>query len=134
MSASHVRRPLLALPGTVLLLAGLLLAGPAQAFRCGTRLVSQGDPAAKVRRFCGEPDDIQQRVVYRSGPTRPPTIVGQVPPSPDREELAAYDRSLVEVVVQEWTYNFGPRRLMQRVRFENGLVVAIETIGYGYVE
>ena len=128
------RRPATRLPGLAVLLAGVLFAGSADAFRCGTRLVSRGDPAAKVRSFCGEPTGIQERVIYRSGPTRPP-VTGVLPPgSPDRDELAAYDRSLVQVVVQEWTYNFGPRKLMRLVRFENGFVVEVESIGYGFVE
>ncbi len=37
-----------------------------------------------------------------------------------------------EVVVEEWTYNFGPRRLMRVIRFENGLVTSIRQLGYGY--
>ncbi|MGO9804893.1 MAG: DUF2845 domain-containing protein [Steroidobacteraceae bacterium] len=31
-----------------------------------------------------------------------------------------------------WIYNFGPNRLMQRIRFRNGVVAGIETIGYGF--
>ena len=37
-----------------------------------------------------------------------------------------------EVVITEFTYNFGPRRLMQRLVFEGGILVDIEPIGYGY--
>jgi hypothetical protein len=117
-----------------LLLAGVLSAGSAEAFRCGARLISRGDPAAKVRSFCGEPTGVQEHVIYRSGPTRPPVNAARPPGSPGRDELATWDRSLVQVVVQEWTYNFGPRKLMQLVRFENGFVVAVESIGYGFVE
>jgi hypothetical protein len=38
----------------------------------------------------------------------------------------------VEVQVEVWIYNFGPDRLMQRIRFEDGVVVRIESIGFGY--
>ena len=42
------------------------------------------------------------------------------------------DRAYEEVVVEEWTYNFGPRRLMRQVIFENGFVRSIKQLGYGY--
>jgi hypothetical protein len=34
--------------------------------------------------------------------------------------------------VDQWTYNFGPSRLLYFLRFENGKLVEIETGGYGY--
>lgn len=37
-------------------------------------------------------------------------------------------------MVEIWTYNFGPNQLMERVRIENGLVVQIDSLGYGYNE
>ena len=37
-----------------------------------------------------------------------------------------------EVVVTEYVYNFGPRKLMRRLVFEGGVLVSIESIGYGY--
>lgn len=114
--------------------AGLLAASPAAlAFRCGNMLVSEGDPADKIRHYCGEPVSIQRRVIYRSGITRPPYRydVNGVPRALD-DEVVAFDRSYVEVLVEEWTYNFGPRRLLQVVRFEDGVVVEISSNGYGY--
>jgi hypothetical protein len=38
-----------------------------------------------------------------------------------------------EVPVDIWVYNLGPNKLMRRIRFEDGVVVAIETLGYGYI-
>jgi hypothetical protein len=37
-------------------------------------------------------------------------------------------------VVEEWTYNLGPNRMMRVVRFENGIVVEVTHLGYGYHE
>ena len=54
--------------------------------------------------------------------------------SGSREELLLNTRSYVEVLVEEWTYNFGPRKLMRVVRFENGLVSDVTQLGYGYRE
>jgi hypothetical protein len=36
------------------------------------------------------------------------------------------------VSVESWIYNLGPNKLMRRIRFEDGIVVQIETLGYGY--
>jgi len=38
----------------------------------------------------------------------------------------------VEVHLEMWTYNFGPTKLMQRIWFEDGVVVKIESLDYGY--
>ena len=47
------------------LVSALLLAvatpAAADGMRCGSKLVTKGDPRAKVRQFCGEPTDIQTR-------------------------------------------------------------------------
>lgn len=96
----------------------LLIASPAHAFRCGTRIITRGDHADKLLTFCGEPVSVQTRYVQRSawlGHGRP------------------FVASIVEeVVVEEWTYNRGPHQLMRVVRLENGLVADIKQLGYGY--
>ena len=127
------RRPVRPLVAAAL---GLLLfaATPALAFRCGSRIVSEGDHYSKVLKYCGEPVGVQERVIYREGRTRPRfRVEGPNGLEYDREVLQ-YERSYVEVLVEEWTYNFGPRRLMQLVRFENGFVVNVDQLGYGYRE
>jgi Protein of unknown function (DUF2845) len=115
-----------------------LVADPALAFRCKSRIVTAGDPQAKVLRFCGEPVSTQQRVIYRGGIPRS-TVSRTVIAGDDiggvrssREELLIHDRSVVEVLVEEWTYNLGPHKLMRIVRFENGLVTEVRQLGYGY--
>jgi hypothetical protein len=119
---------------------GLLLTQPALAFRCQGKIVKEGDPQARVLRYCGEPAGAQERVIYRSGLpyARPGSRVivgdGSFGVIDRREELAVHDRSVVEVRVEEWTYNLGPHKLMRLVRFENGLVVDVTTLGYGYHE
>ncbi len=116
-------------------LALLLLATtPALAFRCGNKIVSEGDHYSKVLKYCGEPVGVQERVIYREGVTRPRFRAEGPNGLPYDQEVLRYDRSYVEVLVEEWTYNFGPRRLMQLVRFENGFVVEVDRLGYGYRE
>jgi hypothetical protein len=112
----------------------LFAATPALAFRCGNRIVSEGDHYSKVLKYCGEPVGVQERVIYREGRTRPRFRAEGPNGLPYDQEVLQYERSYVEVMVEEWTYNFGPRRLMQLVRFENGFVVELDRLGYGYRE
>jgi Protein of unknown function (DUF2845) len=97
----------------------LLLAAvaPAHAFRCGTRIITRGDHAEKMLRFCGEPASVQTRLQTRGYVTHR----GHVFPG------------LVEdVLVEEWTYNLGPHQFIRLVRLENGFVAEIKELGYGY--
>lgn len=102
---------------------GLALLAPvaeADSFRCGTRLIVEGSTRAELKRLCGEPTEIITHTLLR-----PPLIwyYGQ----PVR--VAGGD---IEIQVETWTYNLGPQKLMRRLRLEDGLVVEIETLGYGY--
>ena len=109
-----------------LLPLGLTLAAvsPAHAaFRCGSHLVSEGDTRSEVIARCGDPTEIDQR----SAILRQPVVwVGGRPYS--------VGNGLVEVPVEVWVYNLGPSKLMRRLRFEDGLLVDIDTLGYGYIQ
>jgi Protein of unknown function (DUF2845) len=96
-----------------------LIATPAYAFRCGTRLISPGDNADKVLHFCGEPISVQTRLAERSYVDE----LGRTYFFPGLRQ---------EVVIEEWTYNFGPHQFMRLVRLENGFVAEIKQLGYGY--
>ena len=110
----------------------LLIAGPAFAFRCGSKVVSKGDHYTKVLKYCGEPIGVQERRIYREGPTRPRVRTEDPNGLMVEQEVQSYERSYVEIVVEEWTYNLGPRKLMRLVRFENGFVADIDQLGYGF--
>jgi len=114
----------------------LAIAEPALALRCGGKLVNKGTPQSKVLRYCGEPTAAQVRSIYRSGFPRAHLRHSPVRSGNRRHEheLLAADRATVEVIIEEWTYNFGPRRLMRLIRFENGIVTTIGQLGYGYHE
>jgi hypothetical protein len=104
-------------PG-MLLLAAFAVAGPAAAdsMRCGTKLLTDGDPFDKVEALCGSPTSIERREILRPyGYHRGVTV-----------------HSSYEVSVEIWTYNFGPHKLMYRLRFEDGLIVDIDTLSHGY--
>jgi hypothetical protein len=106
--------------------AALLLAfaipASADGLRCGSRLVTSGDPRSKVRHFCGEPTDVQTRYILR----RPTFNAGG--------RFFTYGDGYVEIPVEIWTYNFGPYKLMRQIRFVDGVVDDIESLGYGYHE
>jgi hypothetical protein len=105
----------------IVVLGLLATASPAFAFTCGTRLVSEGDTRDQVLAKCGEPADvITQRSVFH----RPVIWTG------GRPYFIGSD--YIEIPVESWIYNLGPNKLMRRVRFEAGVVVEIETLGYGY--
>jgi hypothetical protein len=127
-------------PATFLLAAtaGMLLAPPALAFRCGSKLVREGDPQAKVLKICGQPVSTSRSTVYRSGiPVARETLAvsnGESRLTVTEDELLLHERSVVEVQVEQWTYNFGPHRLMRVVRFEDGVVAGTSQTGYGYLD
>jgi hypothetical protein len=91
----------------------------AQTFRCSDRIISTGATRAEVVGLCGDPAQIQHKTVYNSisaGLGQSSVVAG----------------STVEIQVELWVYNFGPDKLMQRVRFEDGIVVHIDSLGYGF--
>jgi hypothetical protein len=104
--------------GTALAVLLLIASTSAQAFRCGTRIISRGDHSSKLLRYCGEPDAIQTRLAQRQ-------FIADV----GHLVLPGY---FEDVWVEEWTYNFGPSKLMRVVRVENGIVAEIRHLGYGY--
>ena len=107
-----------------LLLCAIVLstAQPVRAddLRCGDRLVSEGDTAARVRERCGPPSEtrVERKLV-------PPVIWRDG----RRIRLPGGDR---EIVVEFWTYNLGPDRFMRQLKLEEGVVVEIKTLGYGH--
>jgi len=94
----------------LILLAGLLAATPAQAFRCGNELVQEGDRKYEVIEKCGEPD-------FRDS------------------HAGAYLEGIGPVdVVETWYYNLGPTRLLRILTFHQGRLRSIETGGRGFNE
>jgi len=118
-----------------ILAAGVVIfAEPALAFRCGSKLVTEGAHISKVLSICGNPtyretrsilvsqiDPIQfgGRRIYRKGPDGLYVTPGHGP-------------FLQEVTVTELTYNFGPSRLVRHLTFRNGYLHDIDEFGYGY--
>lgn len=104
------------------------LAAPAEAFRCGNRIVTEGDDIGRVLHICGEPITVRQWTDVR---VRPIYYRERLGPFFERRHRSRYAVP-VEVLIEEWTYNLGARRFMRVLRFENGRLVDIRTTNYGY--
>jgi len=114
------------------MLAALFFANPAEAFRCGSKLVKDGMHEAQVTAICGKPTTKRDLGVavryYDYRYFREASPGGPLYRTPGSGNFAS------EVVITEYVYNFGPRKLMRRLLFEGGVLVTIESIGYGYIE
>jgi hypothetical protein len=88
------------------------------ALRCGHQLVELGDYKGDVLARCGAPESIATRT----------KIVGSTLRHPLRTlDLQQYE----EIQIEEWVYNFGSLRLQQYLRFENGELTEIKSLGRG---
>jgi Protein of unknown function (DUF2845) len=85
------------------LATGCLPGVASASMRCGSRLIDTGISSAEVSSFCGAPTQVDR--VTGTG---------------------------ADVQIEIWTYNFGPDKLMERVRIENAVVVDIQSLGYGF--
>ena len=116
----------------VLLAAALLLPETAAALRCGTKLVKDGMHEVEVIAICGEPTS-KRTLGYaiRSFDVREhrPAVPGWT-----SSRSPGYYSFPTEVMVTEYVYNLGPRKLMRRLDFEGGMLVSVETLGRGYRE
>jgi hypothetical protein len=94
---------------TVLVTAPLAPCLALAGVRCGSHIIDKGSSSAEVTAYCGAPAQVD----------RTPSVV-----------VADSDQPAHQIEI--WTYNFGPNMLMQRIQFEDGLVVKIDNLGYGY--
>jgi hypothetical protein len=78
---------------------------------CGGKLILDGERTYDVIAKCGLPDSSESH----------DELVGDPQYGP-----------VVRVVVEEWSYNFGPHDFIRLVMFRNGIVTSIRTGWYGY--
>jgi hypothetical protein len=113
----------------IVILTLMALAVPAQAMRCGSRLISEGDPRDKVLNECGAPTNVEEWEEERFD------WFDRFPPSNRYREFERYGnayRVRIFVRVELWTYNHGPSRFIDHVRLENGIVHKVYSGGYGW--
>ena len=101
-----------------LLLAPSLLF--AESITCGSQLIEKGSTSADLLEYCGKPTQ-----VTRNG--RVNGLIGNTHTASGITSQATGDFD-----VETWTYDFGPNLLMEQVRIENGIVVQIDSLGYGH--
>jgi hypothetical protein len=97
----------------------IVISLPTYALRCGNDLVQKGDHVLEVLKSCGEPAYEEQWLEDK--------IIAE-----RAHRLLPYQHVVRSVSVREWTYNFGRRKFMRMIRFENGVVTRIETLNYGF--
>ena len=110
---------------TSVVIFGLLLAPSllcAESIRCGSQLILKGSTSAELLEYCGEPAQKTSNGTVNG-------LVGNTYTAGGINSQATGDFE-----VETWTYDFGPNQLMQRVRIENGIVVQIDSLGYGHDE
>jgi hypothetical protein len=116
MGSERGRRAWQGVAAALLLLAALPAAG--DTMRCGSRLIIEEDSIEKVLYYCGEPVSKSRYWIVR----QPRYYIGSNEYAFPGEE---------DVPVDLWTYDFGPNKLMRRLRFVAGVLENIETLGYG---
>jgi hypothetical protein len=102
---------------------GLLLAPSlllAESIRCGSQLIEKGSTSADLLEYCGKATQV----------TKNGTVHGLVGNTHRASGITS--QATGDFEVETWTYDFGPNQLMERVRIENGIVVQIESLGYGH--
>lgn len=110
--------------------AGLLLSASARAdsLACNSRIVSTGDSRYEVKAVCGDPDDKVERIEYR-------TLSGRVARDCKHDGSKVVCSStrgiVVEVVVEEWVYDFGRNRFIEYLTFEQGHLMTVRSGSYG---
>ena len=114
---------------TALIVFGL--ADQSFAFRCGSRLVSEGDTKFEVTHKCGKPDNIESweegRIQRDFGVRR------EYDTRTGRYNWYRAPFLLNEKVrIEEWTYNPGPTEFIRYLRFENGILTDISTGDKGF--
>ena len=107
-----------------------LFSHPVFALRCGQSLVDVGSYREDVIEKCGEPESIDTHIEVRGVNNR---LGGRTRPSPRNSiHFGQQYWTEIEVVVEEWIYDFGPRRFRYYLRFENGRLAEMKSLGKGH--
>ncbi|HEX8701115.1 MAG TPA: DUF2845 domain-containing protein [Myxococcaceae bacterium] len=91
----------------------------AASMRCGTHLISDGSSKVEVLAKCGEPTAKESRTETIEVRNRDRRGGGSTTTTTQKN-------------IEEWTYNFGPTRLMQVVTFENGVLTDVKSTTHGF--
>jgi Protein of unknown function (DUF2845) len=87
--------------------------------RCADAVFHEGEGPYEVLSRCGDPVFREVRVEQRT------RVVGDDPLHAARADTAS-------VLVEVWTYDFGPAAFVRHLTFEDGRLVRVDTGSYGY--
>jgi hypothetical protein len=113
-------------------IGAILLSAPAaraDGLSCNGRIVSLGDTLYQVRSVCGEPDDAQHRIETRTVRHRVRVACAR-DQNPSGQCDTTVERS-TDVVVDDWTYDFGRQRFIRFLTFIDGRLASVHTGDYG---
>jgi hypothetical protein len=96
----------------ILLVAIIPQLADAQSVVCAGKIINEGSTKAEVAAACGPP-------MEKGKDAHEPAIGKAAAPDSDED-------------TEVWTYNFGPRKFMQRIWFEGDRVKLVESLGYGH--
>jgi hypothetical protein len=104
------------------------------ALRCGSNVIDEGMRRVEVEQKCGAPASKDSHIEYRTVRKRRSVNseyndIYDLRSRRDRDSLEQVET--IEVVVEEWVYNFGSTRFMQLLIFEDGRLRQIKDLGYG---
>ena len=111
----------------------LVCSNPLFALRCGHSLVEPGDRKSYVYEICGEPDYVDSHYERRGSQN-----YAEIRQNNFNHHRRFSNNALnygqshyqdVEVLVEEWVYDFGSSRLRKLLRFENGRLIEVESLG-----
>jgi hypothetical protein len=106
------------------------------AFRCGAYVIDEGMYKNEVFEKCGRATSVESHIERRStGSTmqNQQFYGGQGNIYPNNGFNYGLNNSIqVEIIIEEWIYNFGSSRLQQYLRFENGRLIEIRDLNRGY--
>lgn len=86
--------------------------------RCGNYIIGAGNSRDEIVSRCGEPADKRTSTLPSTYRNRHGEIV--------------VDSSKPAQEISEWVYNFGSDKLMMQLRFVDGQLQDVKTLGYGY--
>jgi hypothetical protein len=101
----------------------------ALSFRCNSNVIDVGMHKVEVMQKCGVPSTRDTRVERRALRVRQGNQFEPLP-SPGYGRFVEVGRE-IEIVTEEWLYNFGPSNFMQLLVFEEGRLKTIQSLGYG---
>lgn len=115
--------------GLFIAAAAVSPAAEAGSFRCGSELAYTGDSPYEVKSKCGEPADVSRHTEQRRVSRR----VRRACDTPEgRGYCSVLESREQDVVVERWTYDFGKRRFMMHLTFEEGRLIRMRRGSYGH--